>query len=1072
MMVIITLVIVLALCGVSVCRDREYFLAAVEVDWDYAPTGTSVVKDEAESAKAFIEKGPDRVGSKYRKAVYSQYTDKTFTKEVSKPLWLGFIGPTLKGEVGDKLIVHFKNLATKPYSVHPHGVKYSKSNEGALYSDGTKDGDKMDDTVIPGGEHTYTWEITEEFGPTPGDKACIPWAYHSHSKDAGKDTNSGLLGTLLTCKKGALDEDGNRKDVDKEFVAVLKIFDENQSWYLDYNMNTCEDPACCVDLVKGKDDGFAESNRMHALNGYVFGNGPKFEACSGDKVVWYVIGMGSEDDVHSFMVDGESMTYEDHRVLSVDVFPSKFVSAEMVASHQGWKLVYCKANDHFDEGMQGFFNAKKCADKPEPLIEEGNVRKVFLMIHEHLWDYLPSGVDKLTEKALLDDSPESQYFIGKSTAIGSQYMKARFVQYEDKEFQKVKRKGVDDFHLGILGPIIRVEVGETLEVTLWNNATRPFSFYAQGLIQYGQAEKDDSVQSITTGGQDYRMYRFYVPETAAPTDKDTACVTFMYQSAVDPVKDINSGLLGPLLVCKRGSLDDEGKQKGVDKDRALFFGVFDENKSWYLDKNIEKFTIASKIDKKDPKFVESNRMRGVNGRAFGNLGGMELCRAEQISWHLFCVGDQTDVHSIYFHGMDFDVDGSVKDTVELVPGKSLSFVTLMSHIGNWGIFDRNTDHFKAGLSMLYEVKNCDYLHPALLSYTHLPNPPKRQYYIAAMETEWEYAPSKKSVVDDSELTDPKSKSYAFALNDNKHVGTKYRKAVFKEFRDSAFSVPKHKDAGDEYLGFLGPVVRAEVGDVVEIVFKNMASRTYSLHAHLVNTDKANEGSLYSDRTDTKTDDGVPPGGFHVYRWEITKGPGSKDPACISSMYYSAHNQVKDAYSGLIGPLIICRKGVLGKKRVRKDVDKEFILLFSIMDENQSWYLEWNQKKFATDQKNHEDAEFVESNKMHMINGFVYQSLPGLTMNKGDTVAWHILGFGGTQDIHTVHFHGQTLLQRSGGVHSTDVITVFPEVGVSAIMKATNPGKWFLHCHVNDHIDAGMDTTYTILDVEKTKEESK
>lgn len=57
--------------------------------------------------------------------------------------------------------------------------------------------------------------------------------------------------------------------------------------------------------------------------------------------------------------------------------------------------------------------------------------------------------------------------------------------------------------------------------------------------------------------------------------------------------------------------------------------------------------------------------------------------------------------------------------------------------------------------MLYEVKDCDYLHPALLSYTHLPNPPKRQYYIAAMETEWEYAPSKKSVVDDSELTDPK-----------------------------------------------------------------------------------------------------------------------------------------------------------------------------------------------------------------------------------------------------------------------------------------------------------------------------
>lgn len=62
-------------------------------------------------------------------------------------------------------------------------------------------------------------------------------------------------------------------------------------------------------------------------------------------------------------------------------------------------------------------------------------------------------------------------------------------------------------------------------------------------------------------------------------------------------------------------------QKGVDKDRALFFGVFDENKSWYLDKNIEKFTIASQIDKKDPKFMESNRMRGKQAAFSNNASG-------------------------------------------------------------------------------------------------------------------------------------------------------------------------------------------------------------------------------------------------------------------------------------------------------------------------------------------------------------------------------------------------------------------------------------------------------------------
>jgi manganese oxidase len=34
--------------------------------------------------------------------------------------------------------------------------------------------------------------------------------------------------------------------------------------------------------------------------------------------------------------------------------------------------------------------------------------------------------------------------------------------------------------------------------------------------------------------------------------------------------------------------------------------------------------------------------------------------------------------------------------------------------------------------------------------------------------------------------------------------------------------------------------------------------------------------------------------------------------------------------------------------------------------------------------------------------------------------------------------------------------------VTADMLADNLGTWMLHCHVADHIDAGMLTTYTIL----------
>lgn len=34
------------------------------------------------------------------------------------------MGPMIKAEVGDTIEVVFKNLATRPYSVHPHGILY------------------------------------------------------------------------------------------------------------------------------------------------------------------------------------------------------------------------------------------------------------------------------------------------------------------------------------------------------------------------------------------------------------------------------------------------------------------------------------------------------------------------------------------------------------------------------------------------------------------------------------------------------------------------------------------------------------------------------------------------------------------------------------------------------------------------------------------------------------------------------------------------------------------------------------------------------------------------------------
>lgn len=53
-------------------------------------------------------------------------------------------------------------------------------------------------------------------------------------------------------------------------------------------------------------------------------------------------------------------------------------------------------------------------------------------------------------------------------------------------------------------------------------------------------------------------------------------------------------------------------QKGIDREFYLLFSIFDENDSWYLNKNIEAFTgDPSKVDENDADFMESNKMHGT-----------------------------------------------------------------------------------------------------------------------------------------------------------------------------------------------------------------------------------------------------------------------------------------------------------------------------------------------------------------------------------------------------------------------------------------------------------------------------
>ncbi|MFZ0681978.1 MAG: multicopper oxidase domain-containing protein [Candidatus Cybelea sp.] len=349
---------------------RTYYIAADEITWDYAPTGLNQVSGKPfdEMERPYAVHDADHIGSRYRKAVYREYTDATF--QALKPrlpndAYLGILGPIIHAEVGDVIKVVFKNQASRPYSIHPHGVFYAKSSEGMAYNDGGSATEKMSGAVAPGQTYTYTWRVPQRSGPGPNDPSSVVWLYHSHV-DEQKDVDSGLVGAIVVTARGMARPDGTPKDVDREIVTLYRVFNENQSWYYNYNVATY-DPA----LKRSKRTefigidsngaptltglGFADGNFKFAINGFIYANGPKIVMKKDERVRWYVIDVGNGFDFHTPHWHGNTVLWNGQRTDVITLMPAQMTTVDMVPDDPGLWLFHCHVADHMDAGMSAFY---------------------------------------------------------------------------------------------------------------------------------------------------------------------------------------------------------------------------------------------------------------------------------------------------------------------------------------------------------------------------------------------------------------------------------------------------------------------------------------------------------------------------------------------------------------------------------------------------------------------------------------------------------------------------------------------------------------------------------------------
>jgi FtsP/CotA-like multicopper oxidase with cupredoxin domain len=221
-------------------------------------------------------------------------------------------GPMLTAEVGDVLVVHFRNALVKldqGVTMHPHGVRYNPEYDGAYMGEFTRDGG----FVAPGESFTYQWECTPD--------SVGAWPYHDHGPNHTLNSFRGLFGAIIVRPKGE-----QRPD------RVFNLF-----------AHQLAPPVTRLE------------RNFHCFNGRAYaGNTPTLRARPGEDVEVNVFGQDS--NYHTFHIHGHR--WKDAAGAFTDnpgFGANETVRARFVEDNPGRWLYHCHVFSHQDVGMAGWY---------------------------------------------------------------------------------------------------------------------------------------------------------------------------------------------------------------------------------------------------------------------------------------------------------------------------------------------------------------------------------------------------------------------------------------------------------------------------------------------------------------------------------------------------------------------------------------------------------------------------------------------------------------------------------------------------------------------------------------------
>lgn len=952
------------------------------------------------------------------------------------------------------------------------------------------------------------YEVPAAAGPMAGEPARKLWMYRS-MVDMLMDASTGLYGPILISNATTSADEPDVPE-GRDIITVSQIVYEYQSHFYEENLagRTLED----FGFDPNDPGALQETLTHHGINGVLFCKlRDLIVMTAGEQNVrWHVSTIGSELDLHNMHWHGNTFTVRGFRMDIVKMIPGGAYSVNFDPHSPGDWILHCHINDHFVGGMITIYKVLDNQTHVDWVNSQitGVEREYFIQAEMDSWDYGPLGGDGCSGDVTPWTYAQLQYMGNYSDRIGSKMWKALYRQYTDDTYTTRIQRAEEDEYMGLLGPIMRAEVGDYFRVHFRNAQEFPVSVHPHG-VWYNKSNEgtpyedgtccEDKVDDYVHQGESH-TYTWLVPDFSGPGPADLSSKAWMYHSHTDEAADTYAGLVGSLIVYRKGMLvEDRLRAADVDREIVLFFAVMDEMSSLYFDKNLEVLppqNLSLLLDQSATAaeaeatattaggFAESMLKHSINGYNFCNMPVFNLTAGLRSRIHIIALGTEADVHTPNFDFNAFVQEDQSRPAVLTMPGGMDSTDMIVSGAGLALVSCRTVDHISAGMRGLFRVLPSDSAPGAATRgvddeyygiMQQVANSSSavssdadaddeisvpatmlgKTYYIQAVQEEWEFVPKGWNLCDDVPLNATDETSM-YTQKTNYSMGTNVVKALFRQYTDDTFTeevpYPGHR-------GLLGPLVYAEVGQTITVVFRNMLDFEVNF---------APDGPLIPlHDSEDAISQAVPPGQNYTYTWLVppSAGPQGRDLNTVAYQYNSQANPETDPYAGLSGVVVIGSTGAFGGS-LSTDADPTPVgtdmlvaLQFIVGDENASPYVTLNQQRGAIDpQLAADDANYYESCKKSNINGYLYCNGPPINATVGQRLRIITIGGGTEADLHAPGLLGN--VQRMNTTHS-HAFELMPSVTKTFDVVVDREGMWELWCEIQDHYNEGMRTFFNV-----------